>query len=351
MSDQLITIIRTQYNHALFIKKELSLQNMEAYLKMPEVSNEDSEDHIEIQIRSGKAEDAIHTLLSLYKKLGKNPLTEIDFNSIELPKVILVPVDFSTGSEMAGKYAIDLAKMTGCEIKFHHVFFVPQLEDSRASATAAYENYKDAVQNEEEHKAKNSMAEFSDKMIYFAELDGISKTRLHFSYSGGKVSEQIIRLAEINASLVVVGPKKGSSVDDERGVIRSIIHELDLPAITIPGGDENNPPKLDKALYISEEKEKAQEHLDLIGDLFGKSLDLRVVNIDDASIEAATLEKLGAKMVSTDITNDIGKYMKEEGISLVIVDKPKGGIIGSVFGRDFSDTMSKQKEAPVLFLD
>lgn len=329
MTDLFVTLVKTQYNHALFLRKELALQDLDVYLKMPDAVQDNSEEKIEIQVHAGSIENALHILLNLYGKLEKNPLTEIDFDSIELPKVILVPVDFSAGSEMAGKYAIDIAKMTGNEIKFHNVYFNPEVANSRASATSAFINYQESVQNEEEKKAKKAMAVFSRKMTEYAESKGLEKSNLHFGFSGGKVSDEIERLADNNTTLVILGPKDSSSLDEEKGVVRHLVHKLKLPVLTIPVGEADAMPKLDKALYISEEKNKKQEYLKKIKELFGGLIDLTVTDTENSKIDEKILNET----------------------SLVIIDKPKGGIIGSVFGKDFSDKMFKQKKIPALFLE
>ena len=127
----------------------------------------------------------------------------IAWNSDELPKRILVPLDGSDFSFRAAEYAINLAKLTGGEIRcVHAIGNLPYTEYMAPSAFTVPRYIQEA---------KKQTEEWFSQVKSKAAKQGVKVTTAETIFNLPSVAESIINYAsEQKADLIVIG-KRGRS--------------------------------------------------------------------------------------------------------------------------------------------
>ena len=130
----LITIATyRQSKTAYFLKENLEKNGIDCFLGF--ISGTGQESHgIMIRVKGEDVEKAIRIMMDLKEKFGADiekmePASHI--------RRIIVPTDFSKGSENACHYAIHLAQILKAEIKILHVYEHP-VDDAKVKYSATF---------------------------------------------------------------------------------------------------------------------------------------------------------------------------------------------------------------------
>lgn len=154
---------------------------------------------------------------------------------------ILLPVDFSGHTEITCRYAIEVARPGGAEIKLFHTYFENiLLTDTSFQDTLDLSTiYNDELMKEIFHQALTKMDDLEEKMNQWIDeekLQGVSITTL---VTGGEPEHELMSVcAEYRPSLVMTGTRgKGMNVNTWGKVAGFIIDHAHVPVMTIPGID------------------------------------------------------------------------------------------------------------------
>ncbi len=138
MANHFITIAELEYEQANYLRRELQLENILAFIDFTGSDSGSLDKRIvRLQVQGKLVAKAIQALIKIVRKLNINSLNDLGEEQLKKSTTILVPVDLSERSEIVGKYAIKLASAIGAGIKFHHVYF----ESDGVSSSAAYEGF------------------------------------------------------------------------------------------------------------------------------------------------------------------------------------------------------------------
>jgi nucleotide-binding universal stress UspA family protein len=153
-------------------------------------------------------------------------------------KKILVPVDFSGHTNITCTYALELARLTGGEIKLFHTYF-----DQIILADSSFPDTLDmsTVYNEELMKdirwqAGQNMKEIEESFGEIIRRSKIAGITLTTTVVGGEIEHELRELCEeYHPDLVVMGTTgKGNTLQVWGKVSTYIMDHAKVPVITVP---------------------------------------------------------------------------------------------------------------------
>ncbi|MEI7499506.1 MAG: universal stress protein [Bacteroidota bacterium] len=153
-------------------------------------------------------------------------------------KKILVPVDFSSHTDITCRYALEFAKAFGAEIKLFHTYF-----DQIIIADTSFPDTLDmsTIYNEELMKeifrhAEHNMQELEEKLTNLIKKENLANITLTTSVTGGELEHELKGIcSEFHPDLVVMGTTgKGNNINVWGKVSTFIIDHAKVPVITVP---------------------------------------------------------------------------------------------------------------------
>jgi nucleotide-binding universal stress UspA family protein len=232
--NSLITIATYEESKsACFLKEILENENIDCYLAYS-YNLQTNVEEIQFQVKEEDVQHAIKIMLKIKETYGKQ-IEEME--PAHQPYRILVPTDFSLGSEYACQYAIQMAKQLSAEVKILHVYENPIIDVS-VKESATFEAYATHLRREMEKKAREGIMDFSQRMKTYMETERIEHVRLHSTISMGNIIRRIRKVSETyQPDLVVLGTvgKREAPKSILAGVAEEIIKRLNIPVYAIPG--------------------------------------------------------------------------------------------------------------------
>lgn len=293
-----------QSKTAYFLKEKLESEGLDCFFAI--ANNDQGEwDEVRIQVQEDDVEAAIKVMLHIKEEFG----TEIEkIEPGQIPKRIIVPTDFSKGSEYACYYAIHLAQKINAEIKLLHVFENPAAGLTIKESSTFVEYLRD-IQLHKEKQAKTEMIDFTTKMKAYMATQSKNMNRIHSSIMMGDIVRSIKGISErYKPDLIVLGTE-GRQEETRSvfgGLTKSIISSLEIPVYAIPG--PCSPEDFDKVnvLYATDFNEKDHRSLEQLLKLmepFEKQVTW--IHIDTAHNPAKT-ERMNE--LNTQLETDYGQH-------------------------------------------
>lgn len=257
----LVTIAKyEQPKTAYFLKEELESEKIDCFFDIS--SNDQGEwDIIRVQVDKEDVEKAIRHILHIKEKYG------MDIEKIQIsprPRKILVPTDFSKGSEYACQYALRLAQKINAEIKLLHVYEYP-ITEMGIKESATYLNYMHLALKETEEKAKQGVVDFTHKMKAFMSSEKLEGVKIHSATAMGNIVGSIRGISKAYKPDLIVLGTIGESDNSKiilAGMANAIINGLDIPLYAIPGPSFAEDFEKLNILYATDFNEKDNKYLD-----------------------------------------------------------------------------------------
>lgn len=257
----LVNIARyEQPDTAYFLKEELEKENISCFFDISCDSKGDWE-IIRIQVDKDDVEESIRIMMAVREKYGM----EIEKIRVQVrPRKIIVPTDFSKGSEYACQYAILLAQKIKAEIKLLHVYEYP-VSEMGMKETAAYMTYMQSAIKEVEEKARQGMLDFTQKMKAYMATEKIEDIKIHGATAMGNLVGSIRGISRSYKPDVIILGTTGRSDDSNivlAGLANAIINGLNIPLYAIPGPSSPADFENLNILYATDFNEKDNKYLD-----------------------------------------------------------------------------------------
>jgi nucleotide-binding universal stress UspA family protein len=153
-------------------------------------------------------------------------------------KKILVPVDFSSHTDITCRYALEFAKAFGAEIKFFHTYFdqIIIADTSFPDTLDMSTIYNEELMKEIFRQAENHMAELEERTNNLIKKENLSNITLSCVVTGGELEHELKGIcAEFHPDMVVMGTTgKGNNLNIWGKVSSFIIEHAKVPVITVP---------------------------------------------------------------------------------------------------------------------
>lgn len=352
-----------QSKTACFLKEKFEAENIDCFFAIIS-SNEGEWEEVRVQVKDYDVERAIKVMLGIKDEYG------MDIEQIEpanLLRRIIVPTDFSKGSEYACQYAIHLAQKIKAEIKLLHVYQDP-VSEHRIKESATYLDYLKSTIKEAEKKAKGEIIDFNDKMKTYMETQNISEVRIHSSLAMGNIIENIKEVSKkYKPDVIVLGTvgRREDSISVLAGLANSIISGLDVPVYAIPGPCSPEDFANVKILYATDFNEKDHNSLErLLSIVEPYEMEVTCIHIDTAHNPAKKerMEELNMQLkteysqqyISCQLIEDEDVYhgMKEfasrNKINLLSFTVHKRGIFEKLFKPNLFKKILQESNLPIL---
>jgi nucleotide-binding universal stress UspA family protein len=275
-----ITTVR-RLESACFLKEKLEEEAIDCYfVHLGKVA--DKTDFIKVQVDAEDVETALRVMMDLRDEYGKE-LEEI--RSERFVRKIVVPTDFSRGSENACYYAVHLAEKLQAEVKLLHIYRNP-VSDLKMQSNETFENYMFDLAREEERKAKQRMIEFSGRIRSYMKEHHIDEVFVHSVIAMGSLVRSLKEICRnYKPDLIVLGTQ---GREEERtsvfgSVARELVNDLEIPVFAIPGPRRPQDFEKLKILYATDFNENDHSSLNrllVITESFNKQI--TCVHIDTA---------------------------------------------------------------------
>lgn len=315
-----------QSKTAYFLKEKLENENIDCFFSIIS-STEGRWDEVRVQVQEEDVERAIKVMLRIKDEHG------MDIEKIEPAnpsRKIIVPTDFSKGSEYACHYAIHLAQKTKAEIKLLHVYENPIAELS-INEGASYVHYVENTLKEMETKANTEIIAFTHKMRAYMGTQKINDVRIHSSIVMGNIVGKIKGISKIYKPDVIVLGTIGKIEDSKSvlaGLVNAIIRELEIPLYAIPGPCSPEDFENVNILYATDFNEKDHNSLERLLNIV-EPLDKQVT-----CIHIATAHNLTKKMRVDELNEQLKKDYGQHDIQCQFIEDED--VVHGI--KDFADT-------------
>jgi nucleotide-binding universal stress UspA family protein len=238
MAKKLVTVARAAYFHrAYLLKGWLDSAGIESIILNQGLSyiiGAQAENQIELQVDEQDVPKALEIIEAANLKYG--PEFQEPDQMIASIKNILVPVDFSSYSLNAARYAVHVAKQKNARITFVHAYFNPLATPVSFENFYSYPgNLADAIRDIEEN-AKEKMKQFISRINEYMAIEGITDIKPKTMLVAGGAEDAILALVESgHFDLIIIGSRGKASTDSWFGSFTSkIIEKAKIPVLTIP---------------------------------------------------------------------------------------------------------------------
>jgi len=151
---------------------------------------------------------------------------------------ILVPVDFSGHTDITCKYALELAKIEGAEIRIFHTYFDQIfLADTSFPDTLDMSTiYNEELMKEIFHQAERNIKELQEKLESIIIKENLSGITITSTLVGGEIEHELkMVVKEYLPDIVVMGSRgKGNNINVWGKVSTFIVEHALVPVMTIP---------------------------------------------------------------------------------------------------------------------
>lgn len=352
-----------QSTTACFLKEKLEAENIDCFFAIVS-TNEGEWEEVRVQVKEYDVERAIRVMLRIKEEHGRNIE---DMEPANLNRRIIVPIDFSKGSEYACKYAIHLAQKIRAEIKLLHIYQDP-VSELRIKESATYLEYVKNTMKEAEKRAQSEIVEFTDKMKSYMDAYNIKDVRIHNSLAMGNIIENIKGVSKkYEPHLIVLGTigKRDDAKSVLAGLTNSIISGLDVPVYAIPG--PCSPEDFDnvKILYATDFNEKDHRSLErLLSIVEPYEMEVTCIHIDTAHNPAKKerMEELNMQLKTDysqyyircqliedeDVYHGMTVFATENNINLLSFTVHKRGIFEKLFKPNLFKKILQDSNLPIL---
>jgi len=153
-------------------------------------------------------------------------------------KKILVPVDFSSHTDITCRYALEFAKASGAELKLFHTYFdqIIIADTSFPDTLDMSTIYNEELMKEIFRQAEHNMQELEEKVNHLISKENLTNITITTNVTGGELEHELKGIcSEFHPDLVVMGTTgKGNNINVWGKVSTFIIDHAKVPVITVP---------------------------------------------------------------------------------------------------------------------
>ena len=361
----LVTLVTYQESRtAYFLKEMLENKNIDCFFNISyHVSGK--ADQVQVQVKSEDVEKAVHVMMEIRDTYGKNLDTIRPGLNV---RRIIVPTDFSIGSENACLYAIHLAQKIKAEVKILHVYEPPVVDDYIKKQMATYEEYFSSILEDTERRSNASMLSFIQKLKEYMEAQKIENVRIHSSIAMGDAIRRIQGISRVYKPDVIVLGTLGFEEDSRSilaGVAGDFIKSLEIPVYAIPGPcshrdfeklqilyatdfNENDHTSLNRLLSITESFEKSITciHIDTAHNPSKKE---RMDELNQFLEKEYSEHTIRCHLIEDkDVIHGIRDFAEKNRINLLSFTTQKRGIFEKLFRPNLLKKILQDSNLPIL---
>lgn len=293
--------------------------------------------------------------------LLNEPVTEI--------RKILVPVDYSECSQLACKYAFQLATLIKAEIHLFHTFYSPAFDlVELTSSKKERQRIKEKIYQAEKEKEEVQFKKFYDEVIQ--SLNGGGEViKVEHTLQPGIPTLEILDFSESYLpDLIVMGTKgKNKETAILGSVTEKIIHRSEYPVMAIPedyifvgrekinsvlfvtNTDESDFESVKKLMMLTEPYQLQINYLHMCKDPNSQREKLRLQGLQEYFDKVYGQHKITFDSTSDkDVLMQIDELLLEKQIKIIAISRKKRGLIPKLFKTSLTKRLFYHTTVPLL---
>jgi nucleotide-binding universal stress UspA family protein len=249
LKERIITIGLFPYSRALLLQVQLQTEGIDCFLVEKESQPVRSADLRVKQADVGKAMKIIDNALK-----DSGSAKEKAVKNIAVIRRILVPVDFSSLSVHACRFAISLAQKFKAEVKLLHVFYNPAIDITPYDEHYAYQVKLSNSLREIEKNARVSLVKLEEKLKAWCLNEKITDIRITTGLANGDAADEIITYSQkYRPALIIMGTKGLTKGTHPLGrVTTNVMENSNIPILALPSCSLNRVDDLKNILYATD---------------------------------------------------------------------------------------------------
>ena len=282
-------------------------------------------------------------------------------------KKILVPVDFSDHTETVCKFALEIAKKAGGEIRLFHAYFdyVIIASSSFPYSVDTSEMFNQEMMVKIREEAKTDLQKLEDKLVNDLSNQNIRNVRVVYTLTGGIPEDEILNTAETyDPDIIVMGTRGKGNKDILTGKVTSkVVKNAKCRILTVPinakySGFEN----MLYATNLANEDEKDLRRLFELLITYRPIIHCVHINIDNGkfadeeqmnSLKAYFEDEINEgrlifKVIdNVDFLEGINTYVNDNHIDIISVVHHRKGFLKRLFTKDHTRELLFHSDIPL----
>ncbi len=282
-------------------------------------------------------------------------------------KKILVPVDFSDHTETVCRFALEIAKKSGAEIRLFHAYFdyIIVSNSSFPYSVDTNEMFNQEMMVKIRNEAKKDMEMLRSDLTDELRREEITNVKVVHTLTGGLPEEEIINISETyNPDLIVMGTRGKGEKDILTGKISSkVVQNAKCRILTIPRNATYH--GFNNMLYATDFNDEDVKDIEKLIDLvqyYKPMIHCVHINIDSDRIadeskmtvlkehfqKLTDVGKLVFRIIDEDdFLEGINSYIKDNDIDIVALVHHRKSFLKRIFVRDHTREMLFHSDIPL----
>jgi len=282
-------------------------------------------------------------------------------------KKILVPVDFSDHTETVCKFALEIAKKAGGEIRLFHAYFdyVIIASSSFPYSVDTNEMFNQEMMVKIREEAKADLQKLEEKLVNAINAENIRDVKVVHTLTGGIPEDEILNTAETyDPDLIVMGTRGKGNKDILTGKVSSkVVKHAKCRILTVPINATYTGFK--HMLYATDFNNEDEKDLRRLFELlitYNPVIHCVHINIEnDKLADEAKMKSLRSyfedeiktgRLVfrvidNVDFLDGINNYVKENQIDVISLVHHRKGFLKSLFSKDRTRELLFHSDIPL----
>ncbi len=364
LTQRIITVGTFPYSRAMLLQIQLQTEGIDCFL-VPKDSVQPIH-AADLRVQEKDVAKAISLIDQTINSYGV--AKEKAFRNIGVIRRILVPVDFSTLSLHASRFAISLAHKYKAEVKLLHVFYNPAIDITPYDEHYSYQVKLSSSLREIEKNARINLVKLEEKLNAWCLNEKIRDVKISIGLSNGEASEEIVEYSRKYRPAIIImgtiGLTKGSHPMGR--VTTRVIENSNIPVLAIPDKTVKSMDDINKMMYATDfdpsDYGVINRLLTMIAPL---KIQLHCVHVSvgakkpwdpvkmeelkrHLSQEYADNKVIFSMMVSDDILHGLESYIRNNEIDAIAVINHKKGPLEKLFAPSMTRKIYSETGKPLF---
>ncbi|OQX77560.1 MAG: hypothetical protein B6D64_08100 [Bacteroidetes bacterium 4484_276] len=282
-------------------------------------------------------------------------------------KKILVPIDFSEHTGTVCRFALEIAKKSGGEIRLFHAYFdyVIVQDSSFPSSVDTNEMFNQEMLVNIRNEAKVDMDKLVDELVDELKHEKIQNVKVLHTLTGGMPEDEILNISETyGPDMIVMGTRGKGEKDFLTGKVSSkVIKHVKCPVLCIPSKAKYH--GFENMMYATDFNDEDIKDINkLFGFLIAYHPVVHCVHVNAGGDHLAGESKMNAlknhfdeKMLSgklifrvidnDDFVDGINDYVTENKIDIISVVHHRKGFLERLMSKDHTHELLLHSDVPL----
>jgi len=250
MKERIITVGTFPYSRAVLLEIQLQTEGIECFL-VPKDSLQPVH-AADLRVQEKDVANAMKIIDESLKTSGA--AKEKAIRSIGVVRRVLVPVDFSTLSLHACRFAITLAQKYKAEVKLLHVFYNPAIDITPYDEHYSYQVKLSNSLREIEKNARINLIRLEEKLKMWCLNEKIMDIRITTGMANGDTADEIIEYSQkYRPAIIIMGTRGLTKGNHPIGRVTSrVIEHSNIPVLALPDRSLTHINDLKNILYATD---------------------------------------------------------------------------------------------------